>query len=310
MQKSAVQKSLLLFLSIAVFLSLFSMKTLFAIDASISGLVTDLSGKVLKNVEIILIDSSRGLKFSTRTDKNGKFYKRGIIASTYEISFNLKGYISVKDRMFLQAGLTREIEVRMKKIQVVAENDFAIGSKYFREGKYEEAINHYKKSVDDSPDFAMAHYNLGLSFLRNGNIDAALLSLKRTQELKPDLVLTYFALGECYIQKNMLDEAIDNFKTSISLDPKNPKIYFSIGVVYNKINKTDEAISAFEKARELDPDFSANRYQLGLVYLRKGNYDEAIVNFEKFLEIEPTAPEAEQVRAIITEIRKKEKEKI
>ena len=61
MQKSAVQKSLLLFLSIAVFLSLFSMKTLFAIDASISRLVTELSGKALKNVEIILIDSSRGL---------------------------------------------------------------------------------------------------------------------------------------------------------------------------------------------------------------------------------------------------------
>ncbi|HUV60212.1 MAG TPA: tetratricopeptide repeat protein [Desulfatiglandales bacterium] len=295
-------------LAVAVLLSFFPLKAIFALDGRIQGRVLDKSGNPLEKVKISLFDSSRGLKFSTKTDKNGKFFKRGIFPSTYEITFELEEYVTEKETVNIRPDWTAEMNVRMQKAKVDTRNDFEMGSKLFKEGNYEEAIKYFKKIIDISPNMAMAYYNLGLSYLRTGNIEEALSSLKRALELKPDMVITYFALGECYVQKEMFDEAIGSFKNATAIEPDNPRIYFNIGLIYSRNNQIDEALAAFKEAEKLDPNFSSNQYQLGLLYLRKGDFEKATSCFEKFLELEPNAPEASQVRKIIDELKIKNRQ--
>ncbi|MGQ9647485.1 MAG: tetratricopeptide repeat protein [Thermodesulfobacteriota bacterium] len=305
MFKPLVPKTHFLMLIAVWLLSFFLSRNVLAMDGRVQGIVLDESGKPLENVKINLFDSSRGLHYSTQTNKGGKFYKRGIVFSTYEISFELDGYMIVKETIDIQADWTSEMNVRMQKVKVAKGTDFEIGSRYFNEGNYAEAIRYFKKVAEASSNFALAFYNLGLSYLRNGNRDEALASLKKALEIQPDMVTVYLALGECYVQKEMFEEAFRSFNSAISFQPDNPKIYFNLGVIYSKNDKVDEALSAFETAERLDPNFSSNQYQLGLTYLKKGDYEKAISHFEKFLELEPNAPEAAQVRIIIDELRTK-----
>ncbi|MGQ9647488.1 MAG: tetratricopeptide repeat protein [Thermodesulfobacteriota bacterium] len=290
-------------LIVALLFLVFPFAAGFAQDGRVQGVVLDESGKPLANVKVSLMDSSRGLTFSTETDKNGKYFKRGIIPSTYEITFELDGYVTAKETINMHADWTELINVKLRKIKLDKTNDFEVGTKYFRENNYEEAIEYFRKITKVSPHFIMAHYNLGLSYLRNGNIEQAMTSLNRALELKPDLDSAYFALGECYIQKEMLMEALDCFQKAIAIQPKNPKVYFNIGVILSKNNNVEEALSAFEQSEKLDPHFPSVHYQLGLLFLKKGEYEKAISHFEKFLEVEPNAKEASQIRKTIDELR-------
>jgi len=287
-----------------------SWQVILAQEGIIKGRIIDENGKGLADVKITLYDSTRGLKFETKTDKNGKFYKRGLAPSTYTITLELEGYYPIKDTLKVRVGKPEEMEIVMKAAtpEILGGDDFINGSNSFKEGKYEEAIEAFKKVTEKLPDYPVAYNNLGLSYLRNGDLDKAIIAFNKAIELKPDMIEAYFGLAECYIKKQESDKAIEVFSKTLEVQPDNPKLYYNIGVVYYNNDQTDDAIAAFEKSLALDPKFSSTHYQLGLAYFKKENKDKAIEHFEQFLALEPDAPEAPQVREIIKAL-KKEKTK-
>jgi tetratricopeptide (TPR) repeat protein len=291
--------------SFLLFLAFFSCQYLLAIDGRIQGVVSDETGKPLGNVKITVYDPSRGLSFSTTTNKDGRFFKRGIIPSSYEIVFELDGYVSVRNKIEIRADWTEEMNVKLQRAKIARASDFELGSKYFNEGNYPEAIVYFKQATEVSPGFAMAYYNLGLSYLRNGSKDEAVGALKKALEIMPDMVTAYLALGECYVEMEKYEDALKSFNRALVLQPSNPKTYFNLGIIYNKNNQVEEAISAFENSEKLDPSFSANQYELGLTYLKKGDYEKSVSHFERFLVLQPNAPEADQVKKIIAEFKAK-----
>ena len=305
MAKSLDTKQRCFFLAFLLLLVFFSSQYLLAIDGRIQGVVQDEKGQALENVKITVSDPSRGLKYSTTTTKDGRFFRRGIIPSSYEIVFELDGYVPVKKKIEIQADWTEEMKVKLRKASIPQAKDFELGSKDFSEGHYQEAVEHFKLATEASPGFAMAFYNLGLSYLRNGDREDALGSLKKALEINPDMVIAYLALGECYVEMEKYEDALKSFNSALALQPANPKTYFNLGLIYNKNDRVDEAITAFENSQKLDPNFAANQYELGLTYLKKGDYEKAVFHFERFLALQPGAPEADQVKKIIAEIKAK-----
>jgi tetratricopeptide (TPR) repeat protein len=76
-------------------------------------------------------------------------------------------------------------------------------------------------------------------------------------------------------------------------------------MIYYKYNKTEEALDFLEQAIKLDPKFSSAYYQAGLVSIKKGDLAKAIQFLEDFLKMEPNAPEVNQVKAMIEELKKR-----
>lgn len=311
MKKRIANKGMsILPIGISIIIFFVCVQVIFAQEGAIKGKIIDEKGKGLANVKITLYDDTRGLKFETKTDNNGKFYKRGLAPTTYTITLELEGYYPIKDTLRVRVGKPEEMEIVMKAAapEILGGEDFINGSNLFKEGKYAEAIEAFKKVIENLPDYEVAHHNLGLSYLRNGSLDEAIGAFNKAIELKPDMIEAYFGLGECYIKKQESDKALEVFSKTTEIQPDNPKLYYNLGVIYYNNDQTDEAIAAFEKSSALDPKFSSTHYQLGLAYFKKENPDKAIEHFEKFLALEPNAPEAPQVKEII-EVLKKQKEK-
>ena len=295
-----------LFLSFIILFSFFPSQS-FSQETVIRGIVHDEQGNPLQKVKITLFDPSRGAKFSLSSNKKGEFIKIGIPPSAYKLSFELEGYFSFESQLLVRFAMEEKLDITLKKIppKIDDDKDFANGISLFKEGKYKEATDSFLKVAEKFPDSIEAFYNLGVSYLRSGDAQSAIAALEKAIQLKQDAVEVYFALGECYFNLGQSEKAMEAFSKATNFDPNNPKAYYNLGIVYYKYNRTDEAIGFFEKAIELDPKLSSAYYQAGLANIKKGDLQKAIKYFEDFLNLEPDAPEANQVKAMIEELKKR-----
>lgn len=284
----------------------------FAKDTVVKGTVTDQEGNHLKNAKITLLDPSRGLKFELKSDKKGNFIKVGIPLSFYKITVELEGYFTLESQVRLRFGMTENVSIKLRKMPpssdtsgINNDKDLNEGINFFRLGSYDKAIESFKKVIEKFPSDVEGYYNLGLAYLRKEDIDQAIASLEKATELSPDIIQVHLALGECYFNKGETEKALEIFKNATGLQPEDPKTYYNLGIAYYKLDKTKEALVSFDLAIELNPEFSSAYYQAGLAATKMGDFKRAIKYFEGFLKLESEAPEANQVKVIIEDLKKR-----
>ncbi len=297
-----------IYLIISLGFILFSSSILLvAQDSKFRGTIKDEDGNPIPNVKIILTLISRNYSFDFKANKKGKFYRRGIEPGKYMLDVDVKGYKPFKQQIYISAGQEYKMDIIMAKALkiIVTKDKFDQGVQFYQQGKFEEAIEAFEDVIINKPDFAEGYYNLGMACLRQGDPERAIEVIHKAIELKPDFIEAYFGLGQAYIDKGQEEGATEIFKKAVAINPNNAKIYVNLGALYFSTNRDDLAMEAFLKAIELDPSLPNTYYQLGLLYYKKQQIDESIESFEKYLELAPQASDAESVKAIIKELRKK-----
>jgi len=275
-------------------------------ETVVQGVVIDEAGKPVKDARLTLLDPGMGLKFVLKTDNNGKFIKVGIPPTTYKVTVESEGFVTLESEARIRFGMRENLEIKLKKPVSVPEKDedMAAGSDLFRAGKYDEAGERFKKVVDKFPSNYEGYFNLGLSYLRKKEVDPAVAALEKAAEINPQSVESLFALGEGYFAKGESEKALESFSRAIALNPESPLAHYNVGLVFYKLGKNEEALAAFEKAVELKPDNASAHYQAGLAAIRLQSFDKALKSFQEFLRLEPNAREADQVRTMIEELKK------
>jgi tetratricopeptide (TPR) repeat protein len=296
--------------SLAVFLFLVSLTLIpslgFGQDTVVKGVVTDPDGNPVEGAKITFFNSDRGLKFTVESDKEGKFIKAGIIPTGYRVTVEKEGFFTMESQARIRFGYTEEMNVKIRKVPPKLEDDknLSRGIDLFTEGKYDDAIKCFEKVIEKFPENIEGHYNLGLSYLRKGDVNQAIASFEKAAELNPEAMPIFLALGEAYFNKGENEKALENYQQAIKIDPENPKAHYNLAMVYYKLNQTEEALLEFDNCIELAPENSTARYQAGLASIKHGDFERAIAYFESFLKLEPNAPETNQVKAIIEELKK------
>ncbi len=99
---------------------------------------------------------------------------------------------------------------------------FSKAEEYFSQGKYEQAIEEYKKTIKADPEFSTA----------------------------------YLYLGDAYYKLNKYDDAIQQYDEAIKKDPKNKRPYHYLGDAYLAKNNVEKAVENYQKALKIDPDYT------------------------------------------------------
>jgi Flp pilus assembly protein TadD len=306
MRTGASVLSVLLFFGLA-FLPLSNPQLGQAQETVVQGLVTDEEGKAVKDARLIFIDPQRGLKFVLKTDKNGKFIKVGIPPTAYKVTVESEGFLTLESEVVIRFGMRESLEVMLKKPPSIPnkDEDMTAGSDLFKAGKYEEAAGRFRKVIERYPTYYEGYFNLGLTLLKTGEVDPAISALEKAAELNPQSVESLFALGECYFARGESEKAEKSFSRAISLNHESPLAHYNLALVFYKLGKNEEALAAFEKSIVLKPDNASAHYQAGLAAIRLQSFDKAIKSFQEFLKLESNAPEADQVRTMIEELKKR-----
>lgn len=132
-----------------------------------------------------------------------------------------------------------------------------------------------------------AHHSLGMLFEQQGKPEQAIAEYQKSIEIEPRNPIVHFDLGFLFDTQGRTSEAIRQYEEVLALDPGYAQAHFSLGIVLGKIGKIKESISEFTEALKIEPDNPKYLNNLGITLAQQGMLDEAIELFSKALQVNP-----------------------
>ncbi len=161
-----------------------------------------------------------------------------------------------------------------------------------KQGRAEEAINHYLQALRSNPDYELAHYNLGNAYADQGKTKKVIEAFKQAIRINPDYAEAHYNLGVTYAGSGKHKEAIAAFQQAIRIDPDYAHAHYNLGATYAGSGKYKEAIEAFKQGIRIDPDYALVHNNLGIAYGALGKYKEATEAFKQAIRIDPDNADA------------------
>ena len=111
-------------------------------------------------------------------------------------------------------------------------------------------------------------------------------NLKKSVELSPNFGLAIYNLGVIYDRQGKISDAIKQLEKIIPANPNQPGLTFELGLLYYRAGRKNEALNQLQRAVILAPEYSNARWYLALIHEERGNIDVAIDQLEKILSVD------------------------
>jgi tetratricopeptide (TPR) repeat protein len=98
-----------------------------------------------------------------------------------------------------------------------ARTEYKVGFDHFVEGRVDEAIAAYRRSVELDPALAIAWNGLAMALAQREDLDGAIEAAKQLIALEPDEALGHTSLSIFYQRKGMIPEAEDEKAIAMQL---------------------------------------------------------------------------------------------
>ncbi len=198
-----------------------------------------------------------------------------------------------------------------KLIQNNPELYFNFANLCYRMGKYLEAVQLYRKTLDiynqrcgrtsfgrgansnqDDEDSGykmfMVYYNMGNAQYCLSLYEQAVESYRKALDLNPGLEEANENIANALMAVGKTAEAMEFYKKVVENDKNNYRVHFALGRLYAASNKMDEAVSAFRESIRLNPGFAPAYDELGNLLMKNGQYEEAAEVYKRYTFLSPT----------------------
>ncbi len=131
----------------------------------------------------------------------------------------------------------------------------ALGSSYWRAGRYDEAQQAYEAALKLDPNDTLTMYKLGCLRIDRSDAAGGKVLLDRVLAMNPSLAMTTYYLGRAEIQLGHDDAAIAYFRRTIrdGIDDETTKqAYFQLSRAYRQIHDIEASNEAQAQYRLLD----------------------------------------------------------
>lgn len=110
-----------------------------------------------------------------------------------------------------------------------------LGDVYAKEGKYDLAIENFKKSIMLDPSFADAVHNLGYVYLQIGDYDNAWYYLSESYKMNPRLYGATYKLGVIAFYRKDFNTAKQMWEKTLELNPGDPNAIDALVTLSNVV---------------------------------------------------------------------------
>jgi Tfp pilus assembly protein PilF len=122
-------------------------------------------------------------------------------------------------------------------------------------GAYEEAAEHYRAALRDSPRYAEALNNYGVYFARRGDLANAREYLSRAVAAAPDVARFHYNEGLTWVSRDD-EQAVTQFRRAVALDPAYAQAWLTLGKLQERRGNIEPALTAYERAAALQPGWA------------------------------------------------------
>jgi tetratricopeptide (TPR) repeat protein len=278
--------------------------------AVMQGTIVDETGQPLDGVEVKLRDLERGREFTMKSDRSGKFYRRGLQAVEYEMSVAKEGYQPIKDKVRLTAGTDRRFDFKLAKATPMGAVEFQQGVAAYNKGDFTGAATFFEAAIAKAPTIPDLYVNLALAYFRLKRTNEAVAQLEKAASLGTDDPKIHYQLGSAYVEMQEYDKAIAAFEkglakpVDLAADPLALEATSTLGAVYFAKGENDKAAAQFQKALAAKPGNAGATLGMGKIHFSKGEVEKAAELFDQVVAQHPGTPEAAQADAFLKELRK------
>ncbi|MBI4664298.1 MAG: tetratricopeptide repeat protein [Verrucomicrobia bacterium] len=169
----------------------------------------------------------------------------------------------------------------------LAVNHLTRGNELLAQGKTEEAVQAFERSLKYDAGSEDTHYNLAIALARLGREDEAIQHYKESLKILPDYAEAHNNLGNLLVKRGQFDEAVEHFNEGLIVNPDSASTHNNLGRALAQLGKITDATIHFAKAIQLMPKYVEAHYNLGNAYVTQGRIDEALEQFQETLRIQP-----------------------
>ncbi len=168
---------------------------------------------------------------------------------------------------------------------------FDLGFIYHTQGKTDDSIAAYRKSVAAKPDVFESNLNLGLVLAAIRHPDAeqflrAATKLKPTAQVDEGHARAWLSLGHV-LEKNNPPQALEAYRQAAALQPKNPEPHISAGLLLERQNDFPRAEKEYQQVLALDAHSIEAVTGLANIYMHGKRLPEAEAILRKLTALRP-----------------------
>jgi tetratricopeptide (TPR) repeat protein len=191
------------------------------------------------------------------------------------------------------------------------------GLEFAQKNDNKKAVEQFSKAVELHPQFALALYELGVQYLKLSQPDKAAEALQSATKIMPEEFMPRLNYGIALLNEKKYAEAETELRQALKKNNDSPTGHMYLGIALLTTSR-DEKTRQYdmekyaEAQKELETAVStgkdevamAHRY-LGGIYSGNKDYKRAADEIETYLKLSPKAPDAERLREVVKDLRKK-----
>lgn len=162
-----------------------------------------------------------------------------------------------------------------------------VGTAYYQEERYTEAVAEYEYALRLAPGYADAMDNMGLAYAAMGRHEDALFSFKRALLMNPSSVKTHYQCGLTHARMGQYALAESSYRKALALDRNYALAHMGIGSIRYAMRSYPEALTEYQTAIRCDPSNADAHYNCGLALVSLGREAEALSEMGTTLMISP-----------------------
>jgi Flp pilus assembly protein TadD len=296
-------------------------------NSSIEGHIISPTGKLPDTRIRITLDSTNTGTHVTFANEDGSFNFNGLEGGSYTLVIDAgKEFEVARESVFIDAGKPMSnvpVYLRMKpeanpSLAGVPKPAVDLFQKAFeaeRKNDDVKATALLNEALTQYPQFGLAHNELGMLAFKARDLEKAVDEFKAAIKSLPDDPQVQTDYGLVLLEKKDYSEAEKQFRKAVKKMDKSAQLHTYLGVALMRQKVADEAERTqkladsereLRQAIKLGGDSAARaHYYLGGIYWGKREYKKAADELETYLKLAPRAPDAEQVRGSIKELRSK-----
>jgi tetratricopeptide (TPR) repeat protein len=163
----------------------------------------------------------------------------------------------------------------------------------FRRKAHAEDLAAYARLLQNDPQNPLRHDAVAQLYLDEGKLDEAIAEFRRSLALNADSAQTRYNLAYALSARGRRDEAIAELGAALRIDPDYAQAHNNLGALLQLSGRADEALAHFERAVALRPDNVEARANLGQLLSNRGQSAAAADQFRAVL-----AERADHVQAL------------
>lgn len=139
---------------------------------------------------------------------------------------------------------------------------------------FRNRLTYWQSAVTTSPHSALAHRNYGVMLYFEGREDEAIMAYGKSLALNPDEPMAHNNLGVIFLKREMLTEAENHFVLELENNPNYDNATFNLGLAKYQQGNTSEAIALWEHTIKVNPRYAEAYFRLAEYYSNQNNQTE------------------------------------